>query len=601
MISNKPSREKRPKFHKKTAEPENVEICPKKTKRAVAKPRKTSRIRKPENMDLEEWQIVLRREFGREQSFRLKNLGDDPIFSRFEVTNPQTEKTYRVEIRGNQLAENYCSCPDFAVNTLGTCKHIEFTLSRLERKRGGKAAFQQGFHPDYSEIYLLYGAKRRIAFRPGAKYPVELRKLARQFFDEQGFLKEGSENKIESFIDRVKRAGHELRCREDVRDFVAQLRDQTERKNRIDREFPGANGNPLWKKLLNASLYPYQKEGALFAARAGRCVIADDMGLGKTVQAIAAAEILARTVGLERILVICPTSLKHQWKQEIERFSGRSVNVVEGLLTKRSEVYRSESFYKIVNYEVIHQDLKMIEGWDPELIVLDEAQRIKNWKTRRAKSVKQLKSEYAIVLTGTPLENRLEELHSIVEFVDRFHLGPLFRFLAEHQETDPTGRVIGYRNLSKISQTLEPILIRRHKDTVLKQLPERLDKRYFLPMTEQQWSHHEENREIVGRIVKKWRKYGFLSEQDQRRLMIALQFMRMSCNSTYLLNPETDYGYRPMKSYPCWKRSTSKTMPRWLFSASGSERMNCCFDGSRRKSGISFFSMAAFQARSGRN
>jgi hypothetical protein len=54
---------------------------------------------------------------------------------------------------------------------LGTCKHIEFTLSRLERKRGGKAAFQKGFHPNYSEIYLLYGAQRRIAFRPGTKCP----------------------------------------------------------------------------------------------------------------------------------------------------------------------------------------------------------------------------------------------------------------------------------------------------------------------------------------------------------------------------------------------------------------------------------------------
>jgi SNF2 family DNA or RNA helicase len=380
-------------------------------------------------------------------------------------------------------------------------------------------------------------------------------KLAKRYFDGQGFLKDGMEDRLESFIERVKRTGHEIRCREDVRDFVAQLRDQTERRNRIDREFPGANGSPLWKKLLNASLYSYQKEGALFAARTGRCIIADDMGLGKTIQAIAAVEILARAMGVERILVICPTSLKHQWKQEIERFSGRSAEVVEGLLTKRIAIYHSESFYKIVNYEVIHQDRKAIECWDPELIVLDEAQRIKNWKTRRAKSVKQLKSEYAIVLTGTPLENRLEELHSIVEFVDRFHLGPLFRFLAEHQETDPTGRVIGYRNLSKISHTLEPILVRRHKDTVLKQLPERLDKRYFLPMTEQQWSHHEENREIVGRIVKKWRRYGFLSEQDQRRLMIALQFMRMSCNSTYLLDPETDHGYKADEVVPCWKKS----------------------------------------------
>lgn len=529
MISKRRVRDERPHSQKK---------------RIAAKPKKTPRSRKPENMDLEEWQIALRREFGREQKYRLKNLGEDPVFSRFEVTNPQTGKTYRVEIRGNQLADNYCSCPDFAVNTLGTCKHIEFTLSKLERKRGGKAALSQGFHPDYSEIYLLYGAKRKIAFRPGTKCPSEMRKLAERYFDPQGFLKDGAENRIESYIERVKRVGHDIHIREDVRDFIAQLRDQAERKKRIIREFPGANGGLLWKSLLKASLYPYQKEGSLFAARAGRCIIADDMGLGKTIQAIAASEILARIMGVQRVLVICPTSLKHQWRQEIDRFSGRSAVVVEGLFKKRTDLYQTESFYKIVNYEIVHQDRESIERWAPDLIVLDEAQRIKNWKTRRAKSVKQLSSEYAIVLTGTPLENRLEELHSIVEFVDRYHLGPLFRFLAEHQETDLTGRVVGYRNLSGISQSLEPILIRRHKEAVLKQLPERLDKRFFVPMTEQQRRHHEENREIVGRIVNKWRRCGFLSEQDQRRLMIALQFMRMVCNSTYLLDPETDHGYK---------------------------------------------------------
>ena len=150
-------------------------------------------------------------------------------------------------------------------------------------------------------------------------------------------------------------------------------------------------------------------------------------------------------------------------------------------------------------------------------------------------------------MTGTPLENRLEELHSIVEFVDRFHLGPRFRFLDEHQITDEaegTGRVVGYKNLSKIAETLSPILIRRTKDEVLKELPERLEKRFFVEMTKEQMMHHEENRETVARIVHKWRRYKFLSDADQRRLMIALQNMRMSCNSTYLLDERTDFGLK---------------------------------------------------------
>ncbi len=148
-----------------------------------------SRLRKPEDMSLEDWQVTLRRDFGRTQSFRLKNLGDEPLFSEFEVTNPETKRTYRVAIRGHALGENYCSCPDYATNTLGTCKHIEFVLDRLGRRPGAKKALALGHQPPYSEVYLQYGAGREVVFRPGTDCPPALRTLARRFFDAQWRLK----------------------------------------------------------------------------------------------------------------------------------------------------------------------------------------------------------------------------------------------------------------------------------------------------------------------------------------------------------------------------------------------------------------------------
>jgi superfamily II DNA or RNA helicase len=517
------------------------------TRRKSPKSRRITRIshlRKPADMPLEKWQIALRRQFAQKQNFRLKNIGDEPIFSEFIVMNPQTKGEYRVAIRGQRLGDNFCSCPDFAVNTLGTCKHIEYTLAKLQRRRRGKKALAEGFQPPYSEIYLRYGAKREVIFKPAAECPSPLVKLAQRYFDDDGLLKPES---YETFDVLIREAGvfeHEVRCYDDTITFIAEVRDQLNLKKLIDKAFPSGVNSKAFKKLLKVPLYPYQRKGALFAARAGRSLIADDMGLGKTVQAIAAVEILARFVGLDRVLIISPTSLKHQWKQEIEKFCDRSVEVVEGLLAKRAALYATDSFYKIINYDVIRRDLELIRNWAPDMIILDEAQRIKNWKTRRARSVKKLDSRYAIVLTGTPLENRLEELHSIVEFVDRFHLGPMFRFLAEHQHVNEIGKVIGYHNLSKIAESLEPILVRRTKHEVLKELPDRLDKNYFVPMTKEQMKHHEDNREIVARIVAKWRRFGFLSETDQRRLMIALQNMRMSCNSTYLLDKKTDFGVK---------------------------------------------------------
>ncbi len=515
--------------------------------RAIANtpPRPTlSRTRRPEGMSLEAWQIALRRDFGRAQRFRLQNIGAEPVFSEYIVSNPQTGGSYRVAIRGPNPGDNYCACPDFAVNTLGTCKHIEFTLAALDRTRGGRAALKAGFHPDYSEIYLRYGAKREVAFRPGRTCPSSLRRVAARHFGPDGLLIPTAYDRFESFLKEAQADGHELRCYEDALAFIAQVRDGARRREAIDALLPRGAASLALEKLLKASLYPYQRQGALFAAAAGRCLLADEMGLGKTIQAIAAAEILARAAAVERVLVVCPTSLKYQWRQEIAKFTDRSAEVVEGLLAARDARYASDSFYKITNYDVVYRDLDRIRRWAPDLIILDEAQRIKNWKTRTAQSVKRLPSEYAIVLTGTPLENRLEELHSIVEFVDRFRLGPMFRFLAEHQISDESGRVVGYRQLAQIAETLKPILLRRGKSEVLKELPERLDKIFFVPMTEQQARHHEENQEIVARIVAKWRRYGFLTETDQRRLMIALQNMRMACNSTYLLDGTTDHGVK---------------------------------------------------------
>ena len=505
---------------------------------------KISRLRKPEDMPLEQWQIALRKQFAQKQDFRLKNIGDEPIFSEFIVANPQTNGEYRVAIRGQRIGDNYCSCPDFAVNTLGTCKHIEFALAKLQRKRGAKKALAEGFQPVYSEVYLRYGAKREVIFSAGNECPESLLELASRYFDNYGILEPQAYSQFDTFMRKARAFKHDLRCYEDTIEFIAQVRDQAHLKKRIEKAFPSGTDSTAFKKLIKTTLYPYQREGALFAAKAGRSLIADDMGLGKTIEAIAAVEILARRVGLERVLIISPTSLKHQWKEEISKFCNRSVEVVEGPLAKRARLYTSDSFYKVTNYDVVHRDLEFIGNWAPEMIILDEAQRIKNWKTRRAQSVKKLDSKYALVLTGTPLENRLEELHSIVEFVDRFHLGPMFRFLAEHQHVDESGRVIGYHNLSQIAKTLKPILVRRTRNEVLKDLPERLEKNYFVPMTAEQMKHHEENRETVARIVAKWRRFGFLRETDQRILMIALQNMRMSCNSTYLLDKKTDYGVK---------------------------------------------------------
>jgi superfamily II DNA or RNA helicase len=509
----------------------------------TAKPPRLSRLQKPAGMSLEEWQVQLRRQFGQEQPFRLKHLGGHPVFGDFHVTNPTSGNTYRVRVRGRQVGDNACTCPDFATNTLGTCKHIEFTLARLERRAESRRQLKAGHQPANSEIYLQYGSRREVRFRPGSDCPVELARLAAKYFDETGALRPDAAATFETFLTEASAHEPDLDCGDDVLAYLAELRDAEHRRQRVAEAFPAGVRSAAFKNLLKVSLYDYQREGALFAARSGRCLIGDEMGLGKTIQAIAAAEIMARLFGVERVLIVCPTSLKHQWQREIERFTDRACGVIGGMLERRHAGFAEPGhFFKITNYDTVHRDLDAIAAWSPDLVILDEAQRIKNWATRTARSVKKIDSPHAIVLTGTPLENRLEELVSIVQFVDLFRLGPTFRLLHEHQVRDEVGKVVGYQGLDRLGETLKPILLRRKKDQVLGQLPSRIDSNVFVPLTDLQRRHHDENKEIVARIVAKWRRYRFLSEADQRKLMIALQRMRMACDSTYLLDPETDEG-----------------------------------------------------------
>jgi len=509
-----------------------------------------SRTNAPGDLSPKDWQRALRRQFGSEQSFGLENLGDEPFFSEFRVSNPVSKSAYRVAIRGLGPGGNFCSCPDYATNELGTCKHIEFALFRLTKKRGAKAAFARGCKPAFSELYLRNDGRRAIYFRAGTDCPPSLAKAAASLFDpsRSGLLRDERFGELENFIAKASGSGHDLRVYDDTRDFIALRRDADRRALMLDKLFPRGAADPKLGKLLTVPLYPYQAEGALFAVRAGRSLIGDDMGLGKTIQAIAAAEILARHFGVAKVLVICPASLKYQWQSEIARFAGRrgerKPRVVEGGRAQRQRDFALDDFCKVTNYEKLQPDLDLIAAWAPELVIVDEAQRVKNWNTVAARALKRIDSPYAIVLTGTPLENKLEELVSIVQFVDQHRLGPTWKLLHEHQVRDEAGRVTGYTGLDKIGRTLAPVMIRRRKSEVLRQLPSRTDQNLLVPMTDAQMIVHRENADIVAKIVQRWRRTRFLSDSDQRRMTCALQNMRMSCNSTYLLDQETDHGVK---------------------------------------------------------
>ncbi len=482
---------------------------------------------------LREEQIDIRRRRAAEAQFKIQNLGRNRVFSDYQVTNPATGGQYRVGVRGFDVGDNTCTCPDFRTNTLGTCKHVEAVLAALGEEappslRQRKAAVT---HP---EIVLSYGEQLRLALHLPPRHSDQLRALAERFFDDKGFWKDGGD--YAELIEAVNGVPEQVTLFSDAMEHIDREIERKEMAKREEGLLRQLELGRLDLNLLEVPLYAYQARGALFLAYRGRAILGDDMGLGKTVQTLAAVELLARERGAERVLVVAPASVKYQWEGEIRKYTRRPVQVIDGTTEGRRAQYAQPAFYRLVNYEVVLRDLDALNAWQPDVIVLDEAQRIKNWESKISRAVKKLRSRYAIVLTGTPLENKIEELYSIVQFVDDRRLGPAFQFLHDHRVVDDAGKLVGYRNLDKVRERLAPIFLRRTRREVLGQLPARTDSTVFVEMAEAQKGPYAEQQTTLARLLSK--KY--LSEVDRRRILCCLANMRMVCNSTYLYDKQTN-------------------------------------------------------------
>jgi hypothetical protein len=482
---------------------------------------------------LREEQIDIRRRRAAEEHFRIQNLGRNRVFSDYQITNPSTGGQYRVSIRGFEVGDNTCECPDFRTNTLGTCKHIEAVLAALRDETPPQLQHRKAAvtHP---QVFLQYGEQLQIGLHLPPRHSDQLGVLAETFFDARGLWKGG--DRYQQLIEMIEQVPEQVTIFSDAMEFMERELERREMANRERDLLEELEHGTLHLDLLKVPLYPYQMRGALFLAYRGRCILGDDMGLGKTVQTLAAVEILAHERGIERVLVVAPASVKYQWETEIHKYTDRPVQVIQGSIQERRAQYKQPTFYRLVNYEMAVRDLDELNAWQPDVIVLDEAQRIKNWEAKTTRAVKRLRSRYALVLTGTPLENRIEELYSIVQFVDDRRLGPAFQFLHDHSVRGEDGKLVGYRDLDKIREKLAPILLRRTRTEVLTQLPARTDTIVYVEMDEAQRGPYADHQATLARLLQK----KVHSEVDRRRILACITNLRMLCDSTFLLDKQTN-------------------------------------------------------------
>ncbi|HXJ58384.1 MAG TPA: DEAD/DEAH box helicase [Verrucomicrobiae bacterium] len=476
------------------------------------------------------------------ESFRIINSdARHRIFSNFRV-NSGSGLNYQVEIRDVAGREFACDCVDFRINGLGTCKHVEAVLALLqarfprELRRAQKGSTRMEIVPDRDGL--------RLSLR-GQAVP----KALREWFDTRGQFVHGAPEEAVASAQQCLEAGSvDLRVSQEVGPWLEARRRQEECR-RLRREYEQKVQSGEWPvSETRVPLFPYQRDGMLHLAFTERALLADEMGLGKTIQAIAACALLHRLDKARRVLVVTPASLKTEWEEQIQKFAELPYQLVFGGKDARLRAYdlagselpggQAPFFFTLVNYEqMLGDSLEVNARLRPDVVVLDEAQRIKNWNTKTSRAVKRLRSRYAFVLTGTPIENRIDELHSLMDYLDPTVLGPLFRFNREFYELNERGRPSGYRQLDKLHARIRPSMLRRRKADVETELPDRTERNHFVPLSNQQQLAYEDHEAIVARLAATAKRRP-LTQQEQEKLLRELAMMRMICDTNYILDPE---------------------------------------------------------------
>ena len=449
----------------------------------------------------------------------------------------QRSRQYNVTLHDPEKQLGHCSCPDYLTNGLGTCKHIQFMTGFLKKEPGFKKQLAGEVFP-YTDIYWdsLSEGPKLFSQRLDLEMK-DLKPVLKKYFNGKGEFIATDIAMIMGLMAKL-HGDKRVRIRQNLLKRVDHRLQILQQKKLL--------GQPIPKADLSTRLYPYQKEGVKFGVLKPGVLIGDEMGLGKTLQAISLGILKKEIFGFSKILVVTLASLKEQWKREIEKFSNENATIIEGSPFQRKALYQGDThLFKITNYEAVLRDITIISGFNPDIIILDEAQRIKNFSTKTAEAVKRLPKKHGIVLTGTPLENKLEDVYSIVQFLEPYMLTPLWKFASDYFmiPRKKNTNIAGYKNLDILKDKLKPILIRRKKEEVLKDLPKEVVNNYYIDLTdEQQEIHAGYAKSLMPLLNKK-----FLTPMDMRRIQILLLRMRMVCDSTYLIDRDTHISPKLME------------------------------------------------------
>ena len=315
----------------------------------------------------------------------------------------------------------------------------------------------------------------------------------------------------------------------------------TELRRRVADAAPAPRHEP---PTLRATLRPYQRAGLgwlhfLREAGLGGC-LADDMGLGKTVQTLALLEELRAAGNTRPSLVVAPRSLLFNWIAEAKRFAPR-LRVVEHHGTGRADNVFTGCDVVLTTYATMRLDVDRLAETEFEYVILDEAQAIKNASSQVAKATRQLRARHRLALSGTPIENHLGELWSLFEFLNPGLLGSSRSFARTFaaKSTPPERR-------EALARALRPLILRRTKEQVAPELPERIEQTLYCELEGKQKTQYEELREHYRRSLLGRVRTGGI-EKSRMQILEALLRLRQAACDPALIDPDTDASSAKME------------------------------------------------------
>jgi SNF2 family DNA or RNA helicase len=273
--------------------------------------------------------------------------------------------------------------------------------------------------------------------------------------------------------------------------------------------------------MTKLPLYKFQEEGINFLCNNQFALLASEMGLGKSVQSIVAACRLKEQRGFTKVLIICPNTLKYSWADEIQKFTDESFKVIDGLKKVRDEQWQWDTFFTIINYEMLLCDDfgKHIVNTQWDVVICDEAVYIKNKASMRSRRAYMIPRKVRWALSGIPVEVSPMDLWGIAYFLHPLFLGNYYSYRGRYCELERKkmkGRWItlikGFKNLDELNRRIKDIYLRRTKEEVFEQMPPKVYKVFKIDLTPQQrmWynvllrqtkEHYARNFNILGSIT----------------------------------------------------------------------------------------------------